>query len=326
MTTAERTAPRPTPAGPVQPRLLFINGFHRSGTTVMTSAVTEAVCGVTTTVSVLARHIPTLDAFLETLSDGTVDRGADRLQVTPQTAEEYGFLLHHRTGEHALYGHPDGLRLLREHVAELAAEAPHATVVLKNPWEVGHEAQLLADFPDARIIILRRRLADIERSVDKALLRASSSAYFRALDGESEHYHRVRRLLGSRWKRPLLLWVLRLVARRRAWRLAESVRELPLDQVAFLSYDELRADPKAGAAWAAHLLDPQALAEAFTKHAFAEQSAPAPSSMVQRALDRRLQRAWTQARAEQVQAGIVAPATGVAGTGDRLVRTLSARA
>jgi SAM-dependent methyltransferase len=311
MTTDGRTAPRPAPAGPVQPRLLFINGFHRSGTTVMTSAVTEALGGVTTTVGVLARHIPTLDALLETVSAGTVDRGADRLQITPQTTEEYGFLLHHHTGKHALYGHPDGLRLLREHIAELAAEGAHGTIVLKNPWEVGHEARMLADHPDARIIILRRRLADIERSVDKALLRASSSAYSRALDGDSEDYHRLQGLLASRWKRPLLLRVLRLVLRRRAYRLASSVRKLPADRVAFLSYDELRANPKAGAAWAAHLLDPQALAEAFTKHAFAERGAQAPSSMAQRALDRRWKRAWENVRAAQVRAGIVAPPTGV---------------
>jgi hypothetical protein len=309
MTTAERTAPRPAPAGPAQPGLLFINGFHRSGTTVMTSAVTEAIGGVTTTVEVLARHIPTLDAFVGTLSPGGADRGADRLQVTPQTAEEYGFLLQHRTGKQALYGHPNGLPLLREHIAELAAEAPHATVVLKNPWEVGHEAQMLADFPDARIIILRRRLADIERSVDKALLRASSSAYFRALDGDSEHYHRLQRLLASPRKRPLLLWVLRLVGRRRAWRLADSVRKLPIDRVAFLSYDELRADPEAGAAWGAHLVDPDALAEAFTKHAFAERDAPAHSSTVQRVLDLRWRRAWEQVRAAQRRAGVVAPPT-----------------
>jgi len=308
MTTAESTALHPTPTRPAQPRVLFINGFHRSGTTVVASAVTEAIGGVTTTVGVLARHIPTLDTFLSTLPHGPVDRGADRLEVTPQTAEEYGFLLQYRTGKQALYGHRDALQLLREHVAELAAEAPQTTVVLKNPWEVGHEAQVLDDFPDARVIILRRRLADIERSVDKALLRASSSAYFRALHGDSEHYHRLQRLLASRWKRPVLLWVLRLVTRRRAWRLAGSVRELPLDRVAFLSYDELRADPNAGAACAAHLLDPQALAEAFTKHAFAERDAPAPSSTVHRALDRRWKRAWDEMRAAQVRAGIVAMA------------------
>jgi hypothetical protein len=316
----------PAPVGPARLRLVFINGFHRSGTTVMTSAVTEAVGGVTTTVGVLARQIETLGAFLETVSAGTVDRGADRLPITPDTAEEYGFLLHHRTGKHALYGHPDGVAVLREHVAELAAEAPHGTIVLKNPWEVGHEAQLLADFPDARIILLRRRLADIERSVDKALLRASASPYFHALDGDSEHYRRLQRLLASRWRRPMLLRALRLVVRLRAYRLAGSVAQLPSERIAFLSYDELRADPKAGAAWAAHLLDPLALAEAFTRHAFAERSELERSSMVQRALDRRWKSAWERARAAQLRAGIVAPPEGPATSGSQLAGSVSARA
>jgi hypothetical protein len=307
MSTAERTALPPTLSRPIKPRLIFINGFHRSGTTVMTTAVTEAVGGVTTTVGVLARQVPTLEAFLAAGSSGTVDRGADRLQVTPETAEEYGFLLKYRTGKQALYGHPDGLPLLREHVAELAAYAPHATVVLKNPWEVGHEGRILTDFPDAQIIILRRRVADIERSVDKALLRASSSAYFRALNGDSAHYHRLRRLLASRWKRRLLLWVLRMVTRRQVWNLAGSARRLPIDRVGFLSYDELRADPKMGAAWAAHLLNPDTLAEAFAKHAFAERDTPIPSSIVQRLLDLRWRRAWGQLRSAQVRASVVAP-------------------
>jgi hypothetical protein len=298
----------------VTPGLLFINGFHRSGTTVMASAVTEAVGGVTTTVGVLARHIPTLDAFLEALPAAPVDRGADRLQITRRTAEEYGFLLSQRTGTPALYGHADSLPLLRQHVAELAAEAPQATIVLKNPWEMGHEAQLLADFPDAGIIILLRRVADIERSIGKALLRASSSPYFRALEGDSERYHRLRRLLASRWKRRLLLRALRLVMRWRAHRLAASVPALPRDRVAFLSYDELRADPRAGAAWAGHLLDSQALAEAFSRHAFAEIAGPAPASMMQRMLDRRWRRAWDRARAQQLRAGILAPTTGAVRT------------
>jgi hypothetical protein len=296
----------PGPTGLDEAQLLFINGFHRSGTTVLTSAVTEAVGGVTTTVGSLARHIPTLDALLRTQQAAGVDRGVDRLEITPQTAEEYGFLLNYRTGTHAVYGHRDGLPLLREHISELAAESPGAPIVLKNPWEVGREAQLLADFGHARIIILRRRLADIERSIERALLRSRFSEYSRALDGDSDDYKRLLRFLGSRWKRPLLLNAQRLGLRWHVRRLAASVLELPLARVAFLSYDELRADPRAGAAWAAHLLDPEALAEAFTKQAFAERGAPARSSLVHRALDRRWRDAWRRARAAQIRAGILA--------------------
>jgi hypothetical protein len=298
--------------------VLFINGFHRSGTTVITAAVTEAVGGVTTTVGVLARHIPTLAAFLRMPQAGMVDRGVDRLEITPETPEEYGFLLNWRTGTHALYGHADGLRLLREHISELAAEAPGVPVVLKNPWEVGHEARLLADHPQAAVILVRRRLADIERSIEKALLRSMSSAYSRALDGDSDDYNRLQRLLGSRWRRPLLLNAQRLGLRVHAYQLAGSVIELPLARVAFLSYDELRADPSAGAAWAAHLLDPQVLAEAFARHAFAERLTPARSSAVHRALDRRWRRAWERARAAQVLAGVVSPPMAVARNAERL--------
>jgi hypothetical protein len=312
MTTDESIAPAPaavpTPNPP--PEVLFINGFHRSGTTVMTSAVTEAVGGVTTTVAHLARHIPTLEVFLDSLVAGeleqSVDRGVDRLTITASTAEEYGFLLYHCTGKHALYGHPDGVGLLRGHIAELAAESPTATIVLKNPWEMGREARMLADFPGSTVLILRRRMADIERSMGRALLRAGSSdAYPRALGGDDEGNHRLAGILASRWQRTLLLSVLRLILRRRAWRLARSVRALPLDRVALLSYDEMRADPRAGAAWAGHLVDAGELAEAFTRHAFAERSAPTRSGLVQRALDRRWARAWDEVRAAQIRAGVL---------------------
>jgi hypothetical protein len=309
MTTDESAAPAPavTPLPAAEPEVLFINGFHRSGTTVMTSAITEAVGGVTTTVGHLARHIPTLEAFLDSLdSDGDVDRGVDRLAVTATTAEEYGFLLYHRTGKHALYGHPDGVGLLRGHIAELAQESPATTIVLKNPWEMGREARMLADFPGSSVLILRRRIADIERSMERALLRAGSSdAYPRALGGDGEGNHRLAGILASRWQRAALLKVLRLILRRRAWRLARSVRALPLDRVALLSYDELRTDPRTGSAWAAHLVDAGELAEAFTRHAFAERSTPAAGTLVHRAIDRRWARAWDDVRAAQIRAGVL---------------------
>jgi hypothetical protein len=290
-----------------EPRLLFVNGFHRSGTTVMTSAVTDAIGGTTTTVGVLGRSIPTLGAFLDTHVEGTVDRGADHLHITAQTAEEYGFLLAHRTGTKALYGHPDGLALLREHVAELAADAPGRAIVLKNPWEVGHEAKLLTDFPTARIIILRRRIADIERSMGKALVRASSSAYSRALESDSDQFRRLEKQLASRWRRRLLLRGLRLTVRGQAYRLCTSVRSLAPDRVAFLSYDELRADAANGAAWAAHVIDPDALAEAFSRHAFTERGTHVASTPMQRALDRRWRRTWREMRAIQVETGLLRP-------------------
>ncbi len=289
---------------PAAPRVIFVNGLHRSGTTVTAAAVTEALAAATTTVGVLARHIPTLQAFLESGSAGA-DRGVDKLPITAQTAEEYGFLLHYRTRARATYAHPDGVRLLRDHIAELAAEAPDGVVVLKNPWDLGHEAQLLEDFPEAAIIILRRRVADVEVSMANALLRARSSAYATALEADEQGHRRYQRQFGSRWRRPLQLLAYRLMLWRKVSQLADSVGRLPPDRIALLSYDELRADPEAGAAWAAHLLDPQALADAFTRRLFADRGVHTRASALQRAVDSRWRGSWAKARQAQVRMGII---------------------
>src|SRR5258708_11480305 len=94
--------------------------------------------------------------------------------------------------------------------------------------------------------------------------------------------------------------------RRDAVRLARNVSKLPLDKVAFLSYDELRADPLAGASWAAHILDPSALAEAIAAHTFPEYNSAGQRSVTVRVIDWYSARAWRLARARQVQAGILA--------------------
>jgi len=299
------------------PDVLFVNGFHRSGTTLLTSAVTEAVGGITTTVGHLARHILTLDAFMTALAaqngaaQNGADRGVDKLQVTHATAEEYGFLLQKKTGKQALYGHRDNLDYLREHIDELAEESPSGTVVLKNPWEMGQERRLLADFPQARVILLRRRVADIERSMAAALTHAEGSrGYGQALTGDRDGNQRLDRTLSSPRRRRILLALIRLVLRRRIRRLLRTVRALPPDRVAFLTYDELRGDPATGAAWAAHVLDPEALAKAFTRHAFTDAKEPAPSGRMADALDRRWAKAWDRARAAQVRSGVLTPGVG----------------
>lgn len=294
-----------------EPPLLFVNGFHRSGTTVLTSAVTEAVGGVTTTVGGLARHIPTLVPMLEA---GDVDRGVDRLRIAPDTAEEYGFLVRYRVGKRSIYEAPEGVTVLREHVAELAADAPGATVVLKNPWDTGAEARLLDDFPTATVILVRRRVADIERSVIRALERmATANAYPHALSGAGgEPGHRLADILASPWKRAAALTAVRAVLRRRMLRWTRRVAALPLDRVALVSYDEMRADPAHGAAWAAHLVDPAALAESFTRHAFGERADPARSGPIQDLLERRFERTWDRMRAAQTRVGVLAPPRGPA--------------
>jgi hypothetical protein len=94
--------------------------------------------------------------------------------------------------------------------------------------------------------------------------------------------------------------------RRTAVRLARSASKLPLDRVAFLSYDELRADPYAGASWAAHIVDPGALGEAIAEQTFPEYNRASTRSLTAGLIDWYWARAWRRARARQVKAGVLA--------------------
>ena len=288
-------------------RVLFITGFNRSGTTLITSAVTQAARARTLTVGDLARHMPGVRRFLAAASKyGTVtDRGVDRLPVSESTPEEYGWLLNAVTGDYSFSAQAAHAGVLHALVDELAGDAG-VTVVLKNPWDTGRERLLLDQFADSQVLLVRRDLSAIEDSLDRAWNRmATSNRYLRALIGDP---HRRAETLGAILDpvaRERVVGDARRRMRRDAMRLARSVSKLPLDRVAFLSYDELRADPPAGASWAAHLLDPAAVGEAVAAHTFPEYNRAGARSMAARAIDWYWARAWRRARARQVKAGIL---------------------
>jgi hypothetical protein len=288
--------------------VLFITGFNRSGTTLVTSAVTQAARARTLTVGDLARHMPSVQRFLAAASKhGKItDRGVDRLPVSESTPEEYGWLLNAVTGDFAFGTQAAQAGVLDSLVDELAG-AEDATVVLKNPSDTGRERLLLDHFTGSRILLVRRDLSAIEDSQSRAWDRmATSNRYTRALIGDP---HRRAEFLGAILNplaRQRAVRDLRRRTRRNAVRLAHSVSKLPLDRVAFLSYDELRADPSAGASWAAHILDPSALGEAIAAHAFPEYNGAGARSVTASMIDWYWARAWRRARARQVRAGILA--------------------
>jgi Sulfotransferase family len=290
-------------------RVLFITGFNRSGTTLVTTAVTQAARASTLTVGDLARHMPSVRRFLAAASrHGTVtDRGVDRLPVSESTPEEYGWLLNAVTGDFAFGARAAQAGVLDSLVGELAGAAD-ATVVLKNPWDTGRERLLLDHFAGSRVLLVRRDLRAIEDSQSRAWDRmATSNRYVRALFGDPRRRAETLGAILDPQARQRMVRDARRKMRRDAVRLARSVATLPLDRVAFLSYDELRADPSAGAAWAAHILDPAALGEAVAAHTFPEYNRASARNMTARLIDWYWARAWRRARARQVRAGILAP-------------------
>ncbi len=290
--------------------MLFVSGFHRSGTTVIAAAVTAACGGATVTAGDLARHIPSLRRFLEAARSRVraTDRGVDRLAVTESTPEEYGWLLHHATGDYAFGARAAASGLLEALVEQVAGDSGAGMVVLKNPWDTGREAALLRHFPGSRVLLVRRRFADMEDSMVRAWRRSvASSGYQRALIGDRTKAAELLGVLMDERKLAAVVRDSRRRVRRAALRLAVTAGRLPLDRVAFVSYDELRRDPRAGAAWAAHVLDPGAFASAFAASAFPEYNPGKGGDRVCRVLDRLLARAWRRARARQVSAGLLPP-------------------
>jgi hypothetical protein len=289
---------------------LFVNGFHRSGTTVVAAAATDACGGATVTAGDLASHIPTLRRFLRSATARTQppDRGVDRLTVTESTPEEYGWLLHHVTGDYAFGERAAGSGLLETLVEQVAGDSGAGPVVLKNPWDTGRELALLRHFPDSRVLLVRRKFAAMEDSMARAWKRsATSSGYQRALIGDRAKAAELLGVLMDEQKLAGMVRDAKRRVRREALRLAYTVGRLPLDRVAFISYDELRHDPRTGAGWAAHVLDPEAFASAFAAHTFPEYNRPEGGAVVPRALDRLLALAWRRARARQVRAGLLPP-------------------
>jgi sulfotransferase family protein len=289
-------------------RVLFITGFNRSGTTLVTSAVTQATQARTLTVGDLARHMPSVRRFLATASKhGTViDRGVDRLPVSESTPEEYCWLLNEVTGEFVFDAQAAKTGVLDSLIDELAGEQG-VTVVLKNPWDTGRERLLLDHFAGSEVLLIRRDLSAIEDSQSRALNRmATSNRYARALIGDPHSRAEMLGALLNPQARQRMVGDFRHRVRRTAIGLGRNAMKLPPERVAFLSYDELRADPIAGASWAAHLLDPKALGAAIAAHSFPEYNTAKSRSVIVKLIDWYWARAWRRARARQVRAGILA--------------------
>ncbi|WP_106397740.1 sulfotransferase [Actinocorallia populi] len=297
--------------------ILFVSGFNRSGTTVLLEATAAATGGEPFTVGDLIRYgSPGLAERLRALveADEPVDRGVDARPVTAATPEEYGWLLVDQglTTRLTSRFHPRGAPLLRRVADDIAARS--GTAVLKNPSDTGREDLLLRCFPEAGVIVTRRRLAGICDSADRALARgAENTAYGMALTGHSPvvrvavAFQRTR--AGAALLRVLGRWNLRL----RVLGMLRRTARLPVERVAFLDYDELVLDPVRAASWAGHLLDAERLAKEFrASHSFPARTVP-PTSRLDRFLDRRWARVWEQGRRRQLARGIVPAPAGTAG-------------
>lgn len=259
------------------------------------------------TVGDLATYLPTVNHLLDRIAaDPTkvIDRGIDRQRVSASLGDEYGWYLWPRTGGRFR-------RSMRGEMTSLIRDAGRRAwpVILKNPWDTGRETRLLRSFPTAKVVIMRRRLGAIQASWEQGLKRfAKSPDYLLAMTGNDLRIRLFLRALKWPVPRSVLLTVLRWDETARLARLLMTVRSLPVERVAFLSYDELKDDPEAAAAWAGHIVEPALLAAAFAESVDLRSSVREPrQGAIPTLLDRMWERAWTRAREAQVRAGILGP-------------------
>ncbi len=152
----------------VTPRPVFIIALHRSGTTFLYQALANVFPVAILTVyhvihydRILLHHHQGTAAVAGRELDGMfrgrgmITRGIDDVALSQAMPEEYGWVLRSRAG--SFHFKRKTAPLLDEICRKLQFIMPSAeAVLLKNPWDTGHAAELLAYFSDARFIFLQR--------------------------------------------------------------------------------------------------------------------------------------------------------------------------
>ena len=154
------------PARPAPP--IFVLGLHRSGTTWLYQVLAELFPVAVTSLYHVTHYRRLVHARLEGLeagyrqalaaalaARGVVDRGIDAVAVGPDALEEYAFILRKFAG--AWDVRPRSAALLDEAMRKLTWLQPdREALLLKNPFDLGAEREILARWPDARFVFIRR--------------------------------------------------------------------------------------------------------------------------------------------------------------------------
>lgn len=147
---------------------VFILGLHRSGTSILYKMLTATGCFTPVTAYHLIRYNQLLSDYetnkiessKKELTEsfrkkGLKDRGIDRLQITADFAEEYGFLLGQKTFQ--MYIAPKNLSLF----IELGKKVQYISnnkkpILFKNPYDLSNFLYIKQMFPTAKFVFIHR--------------------------------------------------------------------------------------------------------------------------------------------------------------------------
>ncbi|KYK20388.1 hypothetical protein AYK25_08965 [Thermoplasmatales archaeon SM1-50] len=147
---------------------VFILGLHRSGTSILYKMLTATGCFNPVTAYHLINYDELLSNYHENmehdakqklteslLKNGLTDRGIDRLKVTADFAEEYGFLLGTQTIKMSLTKR--NVRLFTELCKKIQFIAGNdKPILLKNPYDFSNFLFIKQLFPTAKFVFIHR--------------------------------------------------------------------------------------------------------------------------------------------------------------------------
>ena len=161
---------------------VFILGDHRSGTTLLYKTLTATGCfnfvrayHIIKYDEILANYInqteeqaiQELEQIFSSLKIG--DRAIDKVQVTPNLPEEYGFILSNTVGDGSCIT-SENLSTFQQLCRKIQLTSnPDLPLLLKNPWDYTQFVYLKNTFPTAKFIFIHRHPLDTINSKIKAL-------------------------------------------------------------------------------------------------------------------------------------------------------------
>lgn len=147
---------------------IFIEGLHRSGTTVLYKMLTASGCFNPVTVYHLLKYDQLLNDYEKKRQDsekkmltesfrkkGVIDRGIDKLKITADFPEEYGYFLDNKSTKLTLT--KKNLSMFNEMCKKITyISDKKLPILLKNPYDFSNFLFIKKAFPEAKFVFIHR--------------------------------------------------------------------------------------------------------------------------------------------------------------------------
>ncbi|MCK4365561.1 MAG: sulfotransferase [Thermoplasmatales archaeon] len=242
---------------------VFILGLHRSGTSILYKMLIETGCFNYVTVYHLVKynqlihnHINKLEEFSKKdvtafiKNSGLADRYIDRIKVTPDTPEEYGFLL--RQGNLQNMITPKNLSTFVEMAKKIQfISDKEKPLLLKNPLDFKNFIYIKKVFPEAKFIFIHRNPLKSLSSLIKALRLIFKNKIFLP--------NQIFKLYNKTFDNPLLLKTIKLCLSKRfplglilitmyaskfTKYYMKNIEQLPKEDYICITYENLCTEPQ----------------------------------------------------------------------------------